>query len=162
TALSGVLDIREVFERLRKIAQVVLPHDAVALAEVIDNGARARFHSTYGLGDRQVPFEIETGDRRLLSEPRAFKLVDNLSEQPESSPTPGTAAGMRSMMIVAIRLEGRHWGALSFYSKQVKRFTRDDVSLATRIADHVALALSHQKLADEMRRSAAFQERAAN
>src|SRR5262249_50778925 len=42
------------------------------------------------------------------------------------------------------------------------QFTRDDVLIAKRIAEHIALALSHHRLADESRRAAALEERAAN
>src|SRR5262249_30303096 len=41
------------------------------------------------------------------------------------------------------------------------RFSRDDVMVGRRIADHIALALSHQRLAEEGRRAAALQERNA-
>jgi hypothetical protein len=39
-------------------------------------------------------------------------------------------------------------------------YGEDDVILATRIADHVALALAHEQLAEEGRRAAQAQERA--
>jgi hypothetical protein len=48
--LMGVLDIREVFDRVSAIADKVLPHDALSIAESIDNGARVRVHASHGLG----------------------------------------------------------------------------------------------------------------
>ena len=72
---------------------------------------------------------------------------------------PGFAAGMRSMMFVSIR----PWAGCSAASTSIQRpgrYTKDDVLLARRITDHVALALSHKELADEARRSEALRARA--
>jgi GAF domain-containing protein len=57
------------------------------------------------------------------------------------------------MLIVPIRVAGRYYGGLIFCARAVGRFTRDDVLVANRIADHVALALSHQSLAEQVRRN---------
>jgi two-component system NtrC family response regulator len=51
---------------------------------------------------------------------------------------------------------------LSFFSKQESFYKPPDAVIARRIASHVAMLMSHQRLADENRRAAALQERAAN
>ena len=51
-------------------------------------------------------------------------------------------------------------GAVSFGSDRTFAYDDDDVVLATRIADHVALAMAHERLAEESRRAARAQERA--
>src|SRR5262245_7642161 len=45
TTVAGVLDIRQVFDRVSAIAQQVLPHDALSIAESIDEGRRVRVHA---------------------------------------------------------------------------------------------------------------------
>src|SRR5690349_4591067 len=55
--LTGVLDVREVFDRVSAIAQQVLPHDALALTELVDDGRAIRVHACTGLGEREVPFD---------------------------------------------------------------------------------------------------------
>ena len=149
--LTGVLDVRDVFDRVSAIADRVLPHDALSIAEVIDNGDRVRIHASHGLGELPEPYDIDTPDRTMLQEPWDFRLIDDVRERPEYAHGPGWAAGMRSMMFVAIRFEGKLFGGLNFYSQTPGRYTKDDVLIARRITDHVALALSHRRLADEAR-----------
>jgi transcriptional regulator with GAF, ATPase, and Fis domain len=160
--LTGVLDIREVFDRVSAIAQKVLPHDALSIAEAIDEGARVRIHASHGLGDLPEPFDIPMPDPTLMSESWDFRLIDDARELPEYSQGPGVAAGMRSMMFVPIRLEGRHYGGLNFYSKTPGRYVKDDVLVARRITDHVALALSHRRLAEQARRHEELRARTTN
>ena len=69
---------------------------------------------------------------------------------------------MHSLLRVPIRLEGELVGMLAFFSKQVGAYTQDDAILAKRIASHVALVISRQRLGDESQRRAALQERQAN
>jgi transcriptional regulator with GAF, ATPase, and Fis domain len=69
---------------------------------------------------------------------------------------------MRSLLVVPIHLQGKQWGSVGFYGRGANRFTRDDVLVARRISDHVALALSHQHLADEIRHSEELRSRKAS
>ena len=66
------------------------------------------------------------------------------------------------MMFVAIRFDGQLFGGLNFYSRTPGRFVRDDVLIARRITDHVALALSHARIAEEARRGDSLRARATN
>jgi transcriptional regulator with GAF, ATPase, and Fis domain len=162
--LTGVLDIREVFDRVSDIAQRVLPHDAVAIGEVIAGGESIRMYASQGLGLGPRPFETPIRDRSLLTEPWDFRLFDDIGEHPHySNSNSATVAGMRSVLFVPIRLdEGRLYGALTFYARARGRFTRDDVLIAKRIADHIVLALQHERLAEEMRQSEELRSRTAN
>ncbi len=151
--LTGVLDVREVFDRVSAIAQKVLPHDAMSISEIIENGAKIRIHASHGLGRLPEPFDLEVPDSTMVRDQWDYRLLDDVRDHPEYSKGPGWAAGMRSMLFVSIRLEGRNYGGLNFYSKTVRHFVRDDVLVARRITDHVALALSHRRLAEEARKS---------
>jgi transcriptional regulator with GAF, ATPase, and Fis domain len=53
------------------------------------------------------------------------------------------------------------FGSLFFLAREPGRFSDDDFDLARRVADHLALALSHQRLAEASRRDAASRETAA-
>jgi len=161
--LTGVLDIRQVFDRVAEIAQQVLPHDAISIGEVINDGEHIRMYASQGLGRGAGPFDTPIRDRRLLTEAWDYRLMDDIAEHALYAESAGTVGGMHSVLFVPIRLEeGRLYGALTFYSKQKGLFKRDDALIAKRIADHIALALSHHRLADESRRAAALEERAAN
>ena len=147
--LAGVLDIRQVFDRVSEIAQKVLPHDALSIAESIDEGKKVRVHASHGLGDLPEPFDYPALDPTMTTDPWEFKIIEDAPNHPQFSKHPGTAAGMRSMMFVSIRFDGQLFGGLNFYSRTPGRFVRDDVLVARRITDHVALALSHARLAEE-------------
>lgn len=66
---------------------------------------------------------------------------------------------IRSPLRVPVRVKGEPIGAISFGASQLAAYGDDDVAMAMRIADHVALA--HQRLAEEASRAAQAQERAS-
>jgi two-component system response regulator AtoC len=160
--LTGVLDVREVFDRVSDIAQKVLKHDAISIAELIDNDERVRLYASRGLGDLPQPHEIPVPNRKLVTQPWDFVLIDDVLADPDYARSPGTLAGMRSVLFVPIRVDGRLRVSLNFYAKDVGRFVREDVLVAQRIADHVALAMSHQRLLEEARLADELRLRTAN
>jgi transcriptional regulator with GAF, ATPase, and Fis domain len=151
TTLSGVLDIRQVFDRVSAIAQQVIPHDALGIAELLGDGTRVRIHVTQGLGPLATPFDLDTPTRRLVMDGVDCLLIDDLTQLPDYAESPTTRAGMRSMLMPSIRVEGRQYGGLGFFSRTPGRYTSDDIMIAKRIADHVSLAISHQRLAEQAR-----------
>jgi Nif-specific regulatory protein len=70
------------------------------------------------------------------------------------------ATGMRSWLRVPVLRSGEVRGGLSFFHREAARFSRDDAEIAQRLADRVALVLSHQKIAEEARVAAEASERA--
>jgi transcriptional regulator with PAS, ATPase and Fis domain len=69
------------------------------------------------------------------------------------------AAGYRSMLAVLTQARDQEM-ALGFWSKSPHAFGPHDVPVARRIADYVALAVSHEQLADAARQMAAAHTRA--
>jgi GAF domain-containing protein len=69
------------------------------------------------------------------------------------------AAGFRSLLVVVTRARHQDMG-LAFWSKRTRAFSSDDVPVARRIADHVALAVSHEQLAEAARQVAEARGRA--
>jgi two-component system NtrC family response regulator len=63
------------------------------------------------------------------------------------------AAGYRSSLAVLTRARNQEMG-LGFWSKRPHAYGAEDVPVARRIADHVALAVSHEQLADAARQMA--------
>ncbi len=160
--LAGVLDVREVFDRVSAVADSVLPHDALSIAEIVDNGARVRIHASHGLGNLPAPYDIDMPDTSLVTDDWEVRLIDDVLERPEYAKGPGFAAGMRSMLFVSIRLEGRPFGGLNFYSKTPGFYTKAHALVARRITDHVALALSHRRLAEQARQNEELRARTTN
>ena len=69
--------------------------------------------------------------------------------------------GVRSALRVPMPLGKDVFGSLFFLSREADRFSEDDFDFARRVADHLALALSHQRLAEAARRDAESRETAA-
>jgi transcriptional regulator with GAF, ATPase, and Fis domain len=150
-ALTGVLDIREVFDRVSEIAQKVLPHDALSIAEMLPDGETVRIHASHGLGDLPNPYDVKVPDPTMVTQYWDYRLIEDLQALPDYAQTASAKAGMRCALYVSIRIEGRLFGGLNFYSRTPGHYVHDDVLIARRITDHVALAISHRLLADQIR-----------
>ena len=160
--LSGVLGVREVLDRISQIAGKILPHDAMAVTTVLERENVIRVHALSGFTDFPPFFEAPLPEPELLSEPWDHRIIDDLTADPRYSGSPTVVAGMRSVLGLPVRFEGRlHYG-VNFYSRSTSAFTPDDVLIGKRIADHVALALSHQRLAEQSRSNAELKARTAS
>ncbi len=162
--LAESLDVRELFARISETVKPVLPHDLLALTEL---DARAQtIRVTAFAGETDVPppagpvplTEQESGDRLL-----DFELLRDL--QAELAPISERnrlllATGMRSWLRVPVRLWGEVRGSVVVFLREPGRYSEADVEIARRLADRVALVLSHQRLAEEARVAAEASERA--
>jgi len=159
--IAGVLDIRDVFPRVSEIAKRMLPHDLLTMM----------FHDRGG----QILIEAASTDE--------FRGLSRFTKADDSEPEEGfiifddfataklpvvepvdlreriLAAGFRSLLVVLTRAGQQSMG-LGFWSKTTGAFCRDDVRVARRVADHVALAVSHEQLADAARQVAEAHARA--
>jgi transcriptional regulator with GAF, ATPase, and Fis domain len=163
-ALAETLDVREVFAELSAAVQPVLPHDLLVLTE-LDLRARAiRFAAVAGEADIEVPTQsVSLTEEETRRRSQDFELVRDI--QSEIRPTSErqrllVASGMRSWLRVPVWLAGEVRAGLGFFHREAARYDRGDVEVATRIADRVALMLSHQRLAEEARIAAEVRERA--
>jgi transcriptional regulator with GAF, ATPase, and Fis domain len=160
--ISDVLDIRQIFPRISEIAAKVLPHDSLMMT----------FHDGKGeviieAASEETPQKI---DRLRCGNPGrvvgdSFLLIDDLSIQTFDVVDPPDfwdavrANGYRSLLLVGVKARDQQLGLL-FWSKRPRAFPGRDVPIARRIADHVALAVSHQHLADAARRISEARTRA--
>jgi Nif-specific regulatory protein len=69
--------------------------------------------------------------------------------------------GIKSVLRVPMPLGNDVFGSLFFGSHQPSAYIDDDIDFARRVADHLALALSHERLAEVARRDAESREKAA-
>jgi transcriptional regulator with GAF, ATPase, and Fis domain len=162
--LAESLDVREVFERVSAAVQSVMPHDLLALTELDDRSRSFRVSAFAGVSDSPAP----TGPIALTEEEARrghleFEIVrDALVEVAPSTDrnrlVRGT--GMRSWLRVPVRLWGQVRGALVFFGREPACYGDEDVEVARRFADRIALALSHHRLAEEARVAAEAAERA--
>jgi transcriptional regulator with GAF, ATPase, and Fis domain len=160
--LSGALDIREVFPQVSAVVSAILPHDRLTMS----------FHD--GLGTC-VLHAVSNDDGPLVARVKkrvdalfdgSFKIIDDLTlDKPDAVYDPPdtrqrtVAAGYRSLLSVGLSARDQQVG-LHFWSKRCGAFTRDQVPVARRVAEHVALAVSHQQLSEAASRAAEAQARA--
>jgi transcriptional regulator with GAF, ATPase, and Fis domain len=161
-AIASVLDIRTVFPRVSEIANKVLPHDRMTMS--FDDGTgeiviQASSNDDFGHVDR-----IKLHNRADHCRDAVF-IVNDLRHQPLPIAEPRdlqermVAAGYRSFFAVNVSARDQELG-VEFWSKHPDAFSTEDVPIARRIADHVALAVSHQQLAEAARQVAEARSRA--
>ena len=161
--LAESLDVREVFSRVSAVAQVVLPHDRLLLTAMREDGHSVRVQALTGEALPGLPETIDLSPFEMRQREHDFELLRDTERDLEPA-TPRArwlaALGMRSLLRVPVRLLGAISGSLSVLAREPGRYKEDDVQVVRRIADHVALALSHQRLAEEARRAAEAREQA--
>src|SRR5258706_1835694 len=72
------------------------------------------------------------------------------------------AYGARSVLKIPMRLDGGGLGSLIFGTGTPHQYSEEDLPVARRAADHISVALSHQRLAEEERKATEARERAAH
>ena len=159
--LAGALDIRDVFGKISDIASKVLRHDAMSVPIILDDPPRLRVHALSGFGDMPDLYETKMPEPRLLTEPWDHLLM-NFDDRPEYAESPTAKVGMQSVLCLPIRFDGRLHASVNFYSRRRDAFHEHDVLVGRRIADHIALALSHQRLIEEAQQAADLTARAAS
>ena len=182
-AIADALDVRVVFPRMSEVIQDVIPHVTVSLALLTPDrlGVKVHVASNWDVGDLPI-YRFTTEAETIASNWRSFiaydcRIQDGVVHAQISPPNAGdpvfvdmrpgppwteifTRLALRSILRVPVRVKDQPVGGISFASDQPFAYGDDDVVLATRIADHVALALAHEQLAEEARRAAQAQERA--
>ena len=148
-AMSAVLDIRTVFPQVSEIANKVLAHDLLTMM-FHDRGGQILIEAASTDEFRGLSRLVKADDTR----PEAgFVMIDDFRTatlpilEPADLRERVLAAGFRSLLVVLTRARHQDMG-LGFWSKRPSAFAPRDVPIARRIADHVALAVSHEQLAE--------------
>ena len=148
--ISEVLDIRDIFPRVSEIANHVLPHDCLELfCHDRDDRVRLQARSTKEFrGYCEValagPDEFcIVGDLRTAQLWHAGRAQRDFIEHI-------VAAGYRSFLNVR-SVARQHVIRLGFFSKRSEAYGPEDVPTARRIADYIAVAVSHGQLAEQER-----------
>jgi len=158
--ISGVLDIRTVFPQVSEIANKVLPHDLLTM--MFDDRGQILIEVASSHGFPEVARLVRSNDSRPKD---GFIVIDDFTTatlpivEPADLRERIVAAGYRSFLVVLTRARDQEMG-LGFWSKRPHAFGPQDVPVARRIADHVALAVSHEQLANAARQVAEAHARA--
>jgi transcriptional regulator with GAF, ATPase, and Fis domain len=183
--LAGALDVQGVFAQVSEVIQSVIPHDHMTLGLVSADGKGIRFHASsrgkisseipeyrprtdYGAASLEWDYFIVRDYVRLSEGMLRVEFWDPRTRQirrREYRPDPVLYQsyedrGVRAELRMPIWLQGERVGYLFFFSRQPNTFSEDDADLARRVADHLALAIAHERLAGEARRANQAQEHA--
>ena len=146
TTIAGVLDIRAVFPQVSAIANKLLSHDSLALAFIDERGR---------IVDQAASTDDAAGMAALIKPdaPDGNEIIidDLLGISP--SRTEHHTPRYRSLLGVVTRA-GEQAMALTFLSRRPRAFGQRHMAMARRIADYIALAVSHQQLAAAARQRA--------
>jgi transcriptional regulator with GAF, ATPase, and Fis domain len=158
-ALFRVLDVREVFARVSALTRHVMPHDIMALGffdEALTTVTAYAHTSPQGMPtSTPIPYPA------IMTRAWEHNILDDLTTSPVEGAAPLTLAGGLSSLRIAIRLDDRVFGGLNFTSFERARYTSADLAIGRRIAEYVALALSHHRLAEDARQGEELRARAS-
>ncbi len=160
-ALATVLDVRQVFPRVSQIAATVLPHDLLTFAFVNQQGEFV----LHAVSDGSEPLFPRAKVTDSAPAGGTFRVIGDLATDHLPPIEPGgfwdqiRSAGYRSTLWVNRAARDQLFG-LQFWSKRRAAFDESQVAVGRRIADHIALAISHEQLAESERQAAEAQLRA--
>jgi transcriptional regulator with GAF, ATPase, and Fis domain len=160
--MAGSLDVRGIFNRVSEIVKPVLPHERLVLTSLSTDRTEITVDAVSGEPMDGLPTRMPAGDAPACHQGAEYVLIPDIEEHHASGPEPRAKCrqlGMRSLLKIPLRLDGG-LGWLLFLSRTPRQYSEEDVIVARRVADHVSLALSHQRLAEEERRAAEARERA--
>ena len=160
-ALAQTLDVRGVFNRVSEIVHPVLPHDRLILTSVSADGRDLIVEASSGEPVAEMPGHFPARPPGDSSNPPEYVLIPDVELQPEKCGARSGCGqlGMRSFLAIPMYLDtGTAW--ILIVSRTPNQYSEEDVIVGRRVADHVSLALSHQRLAGEERRAAEARERA--
>ena len=165
-AMAAALDIRHIFGEVSHVIREGLPHDLLALTSWAEDGRSIRIYALSGTQiddpDFWAPMPVNEEYRALLH--RDAYVVNNIEADIETNSVRAQIfrrLGARSALRVPLALGTGVFGSLFVMARESDKFNASDIDFARRVADLLALALSHQRLAEAARRDAAARETAA-
>ncbi len=161
-AMAGSLDVRDIFHRVSEIVQPVLAHYRLILTSLSEDGSELIVDTTSGEPMPDMPKRFPARGPSCPQAAPDYVLIPDVETQPDECGARVTCLnlGTRSFLGLPLHLDGAtNW--LLFVSQVPNEYSEEDVIVGRRVADHLSLALSHQRLAEEERRAAEARERAS-
>jgi transcriptional regulator with GAF, ATPase, and Fis domain len=149
--LASGLDVRDIFQQLSAVAARIVAHDEATLLLRDPETGKFRLYASTNAGQEVTCCEHGAAVKTVPIEGRVVE-----------APFPGSERGLKSAMIVPVRRIGELLGLFGVKSYQPHAYSDRDLVHARRLADYLAVAISHQRLAEQARDAALERERAAN
>ena len=148
-AVNATLDPEKIYEQALQRLVHGMGYQGAHLFLVDSARQVVRGHRTAGGGSRGVPFDTvefrlddpHCGASRVASTGLPLVVDDvETTREPVDLPT-ARALGVRSLVMVPLRVKARVFGVLNVTSSEPGRLTEADVELLAAVANHVALAV---------------------
>ncbi|MDQ0675167.1 GAF domain-containing protein/sugar diacid utilization regulator [Pseudarthrobacter siccitolerans] len=158
TDLTGIRDVEAVLKAIVRRTRSLIGSDVAYLSlndydtgesyvRVTDGATTALFRNIRMPLGEGVLGAVATGEAPAQS---ADYLLDESKSHLESSDTAVAAEGVRAIMGVPLRAEGKVIGALLVADRHAHDFSSDDVALMESIGTHAAVALENARYFTEM------------
>ena len=146
--LSVVTDAGElpdVFDRISKASHNILAHDALVLTAVLPGGTEARVYAQIAPQGHELPDIVKVPPLMRRDPGWDHDVVPDLLAQSDQRGLDAIKAGYRSVLRVAIRLDGEYAAGLTFASLTPNVYSEADVAAARRIADRITLSFARER-----------------
>jgi transcriptional regulator with GAF, ATPase, and Fis domain len=144
-AVTDSGELPEVFDRISRATQTVLAHDALALTAVLPGNTEARVYAQVAPQGRELPEIVKVPPLMRRQPDWDHEVVADVAAQSDQKGLDAAQTGYRSVLRVAIRLEGEYAAGLSFLSLTPNVYTGADVAAARRIADRITLSFARER-----------------
>jgi transcriptional regulator with GAF, ATPase, and Fis domain len=164
--MAGALDIRQVFPEVSAVIRAGLPHDLLLLTAWSNDGASTRVYALAGVKVTDPafwdPIELSASDREWAQR-GPYVVIDTHTDLPSGTALAQVCERFQigSLLRVPLPLGSQVFGSMFFMARDVNQYGDEDIDFAVRLADHLALALSHKELADASRRDEEARQTAA-
>ncbi|MCX7680361.1 MAG: GAF domain-containing protein, partial [Anaerolineae bacterium] len=159
-ALTTTLDLNQIFERILRELQQVVPYDSASIQLLREDGSLEIIGGRgFSRPDEIIGLTFDTSrddnpNREVVSR-RASFIVDNaLAAYPAFREEPHASAGILSWLGVPLMFGDRLIGLLSLDKREAGFYTPAHARLAEAFAAQAAIAIENSRLYEEVRRSA--------
>lgn len=172
TLVAGQFSPQEVLDKLAEAAVKITGVKACSIRLLDEERDTMEMRSTYGLSEEYRNKGAVTRDDpviRAAFSGRAVVVDDMRRDRRIRFRQAIIKEGIVSQLTVAMKFRNKPIGVLRLYSRQVKRFDKDDIALARAVASQCAVAITNArlysqaidgaKMAEQMRLAGVIQRR---
>lgn len=171
--LNSDMPINDVLDRVVKQASNLLGASGVAVYKLYPEEDVLRIQAAEGLSDEyceqvEIPIgEAAVGQAVLLRKPvQVFDIAAGVpdAEQISTNPLSGSLIEYllqtyRSVLAVPLIIKDEVYGGITMYYPEPREYSAEEVDLASMFANHVALAIEHERLDTSSQEAAVSSER---
>jgi two-component system response regulator FlrC len=159
-SLTDTGELEDLFDRMSALARQALAYDALVLQVLLPDG-HVRRYFTSGQNADHTTAVVNLPSGFVRDPDWDYDLIEDSTTRSEPRSQLAAEIGLRAILAVPVRLDGRFVAALAFLSRTPGFYEHHHVQIARRIADRIALSLERERGVEETKRADEASERAA-